>query len=525
MATVKDRIYEILRAHGLNVIFGNPGSTELPFLQEYPGDFSYILGLQEASVVAMATGYSLVTDNAAVVNLHTTAGTGNAMGAIVTAWHERAPIIITAGQQDRRIIPTEPFLWGRQAEFVKPYVKWSIEPHRAVDVPFTIERAYHVAMSEPRGPVFVSIPMDGLGEECPPLEARRVSYRTAPDPGQISELRTTLLEGKRIAIVAGEEVDESGAIGELVTLAEKLAADVFLTPISYRWSFPSNHRLFRGRLPPAAGPLAQRLAPYDTVFVVGAPIFLYYPYVPGEAIKHGTKVLQLTCDSSMSSRALVGRSYVGNVKLGLEEILKQGVGERTGAPPPEKRGETTRAEPTRPPSPRYVHEQLAEALPENVVIFEEDPSTEVHFQAKILTGGSYFATASGGLGFAMPAAVGAALATKRPVVALLGEGSAQYSIQSLWSSAHYGAAVTFIIFNNSEYAILKSFGQLLRVKNVPGLDIPGIDFEGLAKGYGVAYRKITEPDQIVSVVKEATRSGKPSVVEIPVDPSVTPLLG
>jgi benzoylformate decarboxylase len=185
MATVRERIFQVFRNHQLNTIFGNPGSTELPFLQDFPKDFSYILGLHEGSVVAMATGFSFIVDKPAIVNLHTTAGVGNAMGAIVTAWHAQAPLIITAGQQDRRQLFTEPLLWGKQVEFVKPYVKWSIEPHRSVDVPVAIERAYHVANTEPKGPVFVSIPMDGLEDECPPVEMRTVSYRSSPDPDAI----------------------------------------------------------------------------------------------------------------------------------------------------------------------------------------------------------------------------------------------------------------------------------------------------------------------------------------------------
>ncbi len=177
MTSVRERIFQVLKAHDLSVIFGNPGSTELPLLENFHGDYSYILGLQEASVVAMAVGYSYLIENAAVVNLHTAAGLGNAMGAIVTAWHSRAPLIITAGQQDRRQIYTEPYLWGRQQEFVLPYVKWSIEPHRSVDVPQAIERAYHIAMSEPKGPVFVSIPMDGMEDECPPIKTRKVELQ------------------------------------------------------------------------------------------------------------------------------------------------------------------------------------------------------------------------------------------------------------------------------------------------------------------------------------------------------------
>jgi benzoylformate decarboxylase len=552
MPTVKDRIFDVLRAHGSKAMFGNPGSTELPILNDFPQDFSYFLGLQEASVVAMATGYALLRDNASISNLHTTAGTGNAMGAIVTAMHAQAPLIITAGQQDRRMIRSEPFLWGKQVEFVKPYVKWSVEPHRSVDVPEAIERAYHISMTEPRGPVFVSIPMDGLDEECAPVEIRHVSYRVSPDREEIVEVASLLSRGSNVALLVGEEVDASGAMNEAVELAERLEADVFLSPLCHRWGFPSRHPLFRGRLPPAMGLLSSRLEAYDTVLVVGAPVFLYYPYVPGKVIKEKTQVIQLTCDASAASRALTGLSVLGNVKLGLELLLKeiaslaQPKSEKPRRTKPasssdlslgsklvEDEGKDSSTVASRLPDARAVHEQLARSLSDDVVIFEEDPSSEVYFRGKITRHKSHFTTASGGLGFAMPAAVGAALALdeegegkRRPVICIVGEGSAQYSIQALWSARQYKARVTFIVFNNSEYAILKSFGMLLGVKNVPGLDIPGIDFEGLARGYGVGYTKVETAEELAKIVKDEISSQRgPSLLEIAVSKEVLPLLG
>jgi benzoylformate decarboxylase len=228
MATVTERIFDVLRAHGISTVFGNPGSTELPFLHRFPADFRYVLGLQEATVIATAVGHALVAEEAALVNVHTTAGTGNAMGAIVTAAKAQAPLIVTPGTQDRRQIRTEPFLWGRQVEFVKPYVKWSVEPHRAVDLPEAFARAYHVAMNEPRGPVFISLCMDGLDDACPPFVQRALTYTAAPDAGALDRFAAVLREGGRIAIVAGEQVDAANANQSLVTLAERLNAAVFL---------------------------------------------------------------------------------------------------------------------------------------------------------------------------------------------------------------------------------------------------------------------------------------------------------
>ncbi len=524
MTSVRERIFQVFRAHGLTVIFGNPGSTELPLLENFHGDFSYILGLQEASVVAMAVGYAFQSDNAAMVNLHTAAGVGNAMGAIVTAWHAQAPLIITAGQQDRRQIWTEPFLWGRQTEFVKPYVKWSVEPHRSIDIPQAIERAYHVAMSEPKGPVFVSIPMDGLEDECPEVETRKVSYRTAPNPAAILEIANALSKASRIALIAGEQVDATGSMADLVKLAELLKCHVFLPPIAYRWSFPSRHELFRGSLPAAMGAISQALSPYDTVLVVGSTVFLYYPYIPGPVIKEGTRVFQITNDPQMASRAATGTSAVGDVALALKQLLplvrqREGGASSSLHPAPSRENRSSM-----PPTSEYVEQLLAEAIPSSAIIFHEAPISEIHLRLNIVQSKSHFITASGGLGFGMPAAVGAAIAqTKRPVVAIVGDGSAQYSIQALWSAANYHAAVTFIVLNNTEYAILKAFGMSLREEGLPGLEVPGIDFEGLAKGYGVGFQRIHDPDQIVPGVREAIQSQKPSLIEIPIDRKVQPL--
>jgi benzoylformate decarboxylase len=441
----------------------------------------------------------------------------------VTAWHAQAPIIVTAGQQDRRQLWTEPFLSGRQVDFVKPYVKWSVEPHRSVDVPQAIERAYHVAMSEPRGPVFVSIPMDGLNDECPPVEARKISYKTDPDPDAIKDVATAISDASRIALIAGEQVDATGAMDEMVKLAELLKAPVFLPPIASRWSFPSNHELFRGHLPPAMKPIADILSAFDLVLVFGTTVFLYYPYIPGPVIGEGTRVFQITNDPEMASHAVTGNSVVGNVSLALKQLLPLVQPRESSMDAFRHRTQRTITR-TVPPTSEYVEQELARAVPSNAIIFHEAPTSERFSRFEISQSKSHFITASGGLGFSMPAAVGASIAqTERPVVSIVGDGSAQYSIQSMWTAVNYQAPVTFIVLNNGEYAILKSFGMLLREEGLPGLDVPGIDFEGLAKGYGVLFRRIIDPDEILPVVREAVLSRESSLIEIPIDRHVTPL--
>jgi benzoylformate decarboxylase len=218
---VRNAVMDLLRRFGMTSIFANPGSTELPLFRSFPEDFRYILGLQEAVVVGMADGYAQATRNAAFVNLHSAAGVGNAMGNIFTAFKNRTPMVITAGQQARSILPFDPFLASREAtELPKPYVKWSIEPARAEDVPRAIAQAYYVAMTQPRGPVLVSVPVDDWDRRAEYLPTRIVSHQVRPDPSILDRIGAMLDGSRRPAFVVGAAIDREGAFDEICQLAE-----------------------------------------------------------------------------------------------------------------------------------------------------------------------------------------------------------------------------------------------------------------------------------------------------------------
>src|SRR5579875_1475096 len=236
MPTVREVTFDLLRALGMTTVFGNPGSTELPFLRDFPPDFTYVLGLQESVVLGMADSYAQARRRAALVNVHTAAGLGNAMGGIVGAYHNRAPLVVTAGQQDRRQLALEPFLKGQLVELARPYVKWSHEPARAEDVPAALARAYYTAMQEPWGPVFVSIPMDDWDAECAPypIGEREVVPHVAPDPMAVARAARLLRESSRPAIVAGAGVDRANGWDAVVALAEKARAAVWADPLGGR---------------------------------------------------------------------------------------------------------------------------------------------------------------------------------------------------------------------------------------------------------------------------------------------------
>src|SRR5580698_11199616 len=315
MSTVREITYQLLRDLGMTVIFGNPGSTELPFLRDLPPDFQYVLGLHERSAAGMALGYAMARGKAAFVNLHSIASAGNGLSALIDAFYCHAPLVVTTGQQDRRQVLAEPFLVSRAVEVVKPYVKWAYEPLRAEDVPAAIARGYYLATQAPMGPVFISIPMDDWNHECRPVEARQVTQSVLPDTAALDNVVRACDASRNPAIVVGSQIEGDGAWHEVVALTEHLNADVYQQPIPPRWTFPRTHRLFRGGLLPAQQPLADQLAAYDTVVVLGAPIFLYYAYVPGHTIKPGTKLFQITNSPHHASAALAGTSIVGNLSV------------------------------------------------------------------------------------------------------------------------------------------------------------------------------------------------------------------
>ena len=515
MTTVREATYEVLRNLGMTTIFGNPGSSELPFLKDMPPDFHYVLGLHERVAAGMALGYALGRNEAAFVNLHSIASAGNGLSALIDAQLLEAPLVVTTGQQDRRQILGEPFLVSRAAEVVKPYVKWAYEPLLPEDVPAAIARAYHFAMLPPRGPVFLSIPMDDWNKPSRPVVARRVSQSVSPDPELLDEVVRAIDSSRNLAFIAGSQIEQDGAFHDVVALAERLNADVFAEPIASRWAFPRSHRLFRGGLLPAQRPLAEQLSRYDTVVVLGAPVFLYYAYVPGDAITPGTKLYQITNSTRDASAALAGTNIVGNVSVAAKYIAARVKPiERSVVPcpkPPEPR-------PEYPIATAYLFWTLNKLLPRDAILSEECPSSKGDLDRYIQRDepGSFYSVRSGILGFGLPAAVGLQLAhPNRRVVCPVGDGSAQYSIQALWSAVQQKAPVIFLVVRNGNYSALKGFRDFTQVgKNVPGIDIPGIDAVKIAQGYGMAAREIDRAEDLEPALKAALASKEPCLISV-----------
>jgi benzoylformate decarboxylase len=524
--TVWAATYDLLRSLGLTTIFGNPGSTEQPFLKNFPPDFEYILALQEASAVAMADGFAQATGRPALVNLHTSAGTGNGMGNIMTAFQNKTPLIITAGQQTREMIICDPLLTNRDETMLpRPYVKWSYEPKRAEDVPRAIMRAYALALQPPAGPVYVSIPLDDWDKTAlGPADVRSVSTRVGPDPARIKEFAKRISAAKNPALVYGAEVEKSGGWNAGVALAEKLRAPVLRAPAAERACFPETHPLFQGELISAPGPLSHQLDGHDLIVVIGAPVFRYYPYVPGPIVPDGSSLLQITDDPTDAGSALVGDSLLSDAKLAIDALLQLvQEGKARTAPAPRQVQKRLPSPPNSPLTAVEVYAALSEVRPENAIVVQESPSNYgdfLHWWPSIESG-AYFTYASGGLGHNAPSSVGIALAqkklgTNRPVVTVIGDGSLQYSVQSLASAAQHKLKVVYIVPCNGEYAILKEFAELEKTPNVPALDLPFLDINALATGYGCSTAKASTKEEIQSAFKTALVTEGPTVITIPI---------
>jgi benzoylformate decarboxylase len=525
MPSVREAAFDLFRSRGMTTMFGNPGSTELPMLAEFPDEFRYVLGLQEAVVVGMADGYAQATDRAALVNLHTAPGVGNAMGAIFNAQANHSPLVITAGQQVRAQVTLQANLTNRDAtRLPHPLVKWSYEPPRPQDVPLALARAAHLAMLPPRGPVFVSVPMDDWDQELDADDAsqavtRSVSGRAGADPEQIRALAERLAAAESPVLVAGPDIDAAGAWGSAVALAERQRLAVFASPApgGGRLGFPENHGNFQGVLPPAIGPLAETLAGHDLVLVVGSSVFPYYPYIPGPLLPEGTALVAITADPDEAARAPMGDAIVADVGLALEALLEEVPESDREAPQP--RPDPDPAPDSNPPDPGAVYTALADVLPEEGIVVLESPSSTLSLRnrLRISRPGSYYFGAGGGLGFGLAAAVGVQLAEpERPVVCVLGEGSAQYAVTALWSAAAYRVPLTILVMRNEEYAILKWFAEMEEVKGAPGLDLPALDTVSIASAYGVESRAVEGAAAAGEALAAAIAADGPQLVEVPV---------
>jgi benzoylformate decarboxylase len=536
--TVRDATLKLLRDLDLTTIFGNPSHTEMKLFESWPDDIRFVMGLHEASVVSMADGYAQATGKPSLVMINGGPGLGNAMGSVYTAASAHTPMVILGGQQARKMLLGEPFLKARDATLLPaPYIKWSGEPARPQDVPELLAKAYNIAAQPPHGPVFVAVPEDDWVRPAADVDVPLHTVRSAvvPDQAALAELAGALSAAQRPGIVAGPVVDKQGARRDLVALAEKLGAQVWGSPVWPRSSFPETHPLFAGVLPPIPEMIAERLSRHDLVVIFGSPAFTLFTAsdlfstqpagldtssvwnLSGE-----TRFLHVTDDPEAAAWSMAETSFVcppGPAIAGLIPLVQ----ERERPPAPRARAEYPVPPPSEPITQAYLFHLLGQELPEDAAVFEELPIARADFHEQIPLGpsNSYYATASGALGFPFAGAVGYGLA--RPdqrVVVVTGEGSAQYTLHSLWTAAQHNVPVTYVIPNNSGYLSLKYYLQDQEAWR-SGWDLSGVNMAALAQGFGCPAQRIESPDDLPEAIKDALNCDGPMLLDVVVaDPGL-----
>ena len=544
---------ELLAEFGVEYIFGNPGTTELPLNDALVTDrrLKYILGLQEVPVMAAADGYAMASRKPAVVNLHISCGLGNALGMLYNAFREGTPLIVTAGQQDRRLMFEEPILFGDMVAVAKPWTKWACEVQRAADIPSAVRRAIQTALTPPTGPVFLSLPVDvqleltGAVDLTPP---RVPDLLVRPPLAALQAAASALRSAKNPAILAGSRVVERDAMAELVATAEVLGAPVITESGTThgRLAFPSDHPLNGQGLPLWSPEVRTRLAEYDVLLVVGMDLLRQYIYhEPSRPIPEHVRLVQIDEDPwQLGKNYPVEVGVIGNTKASLAELVAELRGtmtaaESSAAADRAKRHATKHAaarqalrekidavKHDRPMQPLTLMGALADVLPPDVAVIEEAVTTTntTFEQLGVLKNtDGYFGHRGWSLGWGLGVAIGAKLAwPERPVLALLGEGAAGYGIQGLWTAAKYRLPVVFVICNNAQYQILKICGGALNLPQAQagkfeGLDLlPEIDYLKLASAYGVEAVRISEPDELAAAVAAGFRRETPLLIDVPI---------
>ncbi len=535
---------QLLVDEGLTHLFGNPGTTELPIMEVVP-DFpqlKFVLGLHESVVLGMADGFARASGRLAAANVHVAPGLGNAMGALYNAKFSNSPMIVTAGQQEQGHGLLEPLLYDPLVPLAQPLVKWAIEVTRVEDLPRIIHRAAKVALTPPTGPVFISLPGDVLDAQAELDLGRpvRVDARVRPSDDALDRLATTLLAARKPAILAGQELATRDAFGEAAELAELLGAAVFGSPIPYSAQFPTEHPAYLGALTRNQKQVRAALEPFDLLVCLGADLLRMSVYSPVEPLPDGLPVvhvsergwelgknyrtdLAIQADVKETLRALLplvrarrAPETAAQASLRLAELKPRNWSAQRARAAVDAMMD---AEAT-PIDPRYLMLRISEHLPKDAVVVEEalTSSTSLPGFLRLADRRSFYGLASGGLGFALPGAIGVSLALPgRPVTAVVGDGSAMYGIQALWTAAHLKLPITYVIANNRSYRILKERLVSMRATDkFVGMDIrdPAIDYAGLAQSMGVPARRVSDPNDVVPALREAAARGGPGLIEV-----------
>lgn len=524
---VRDAIFQLLRDRAVTHMFGNPGSTEMSMLAGLPESLKYVLCLHESVAVGAAAGYSLLSGRPSIVNVHAFPGLCNSMGAMASAKANKAPVVVTAGQQDTRHLRHEPLLSGPLAEVAAPVVKWSHQPVRAEDVPMALERAFRIALTAPMGPTFLSLPMDFLEQPASPVVPTDPVQAGGLAPGAAAVLVEQLRSAEAPALVTGRGIEAANAWDSTVRLAEALDLDVYADPFASQFGFPTDHQQFRGPLPPHAGQIRAVLEKHDFVLVVGAPVFVVYPYSPEHFVPQGTKLVLISDDPNDVARLEGGTSYLAGLGYALDELAGLALANVSNL---------TRSDHAT--GAGYVSlrsnggidlsaacDSIARHRDPDGIVMDESISAgaTVRWHIRISAPQSYARTSNGILGFALPASIGAQLAhSDRQVLVVIGDGTAMYTPQALWTLAQQRLPVKIAVLNNGGYKILEDFHASTspQLGPPPDLSLPGLDLVTLASSLGVASSRVQKYEELDGAIADAFASSGPHLIDIRLEPQM-----
>lgn len=540
----KTALFDMLRGRGVRHVFGNPGTTELNFMEmfaDYP-DIEYVLALQDAIPVGMGYGYAQATGRPAFVNLHITPGLANGLGNIFNAYRAKVPLVVTAGQVDRRMILQEPSLWSDLARLASQYTKWSYEAKVPEDVPLALARAFKTAAAPPAGPVFLGLPMDCLDGEVPGAAPWiDLAADVQPAPGIVDRIVTALADSRDPVLIVGGGAATAPALSALVRIAETTGARVYAERLPSRSAFPTDHPQYLGIVGVALPQIQAELGAVDVVVLAGTRKLAGLLYTPGVRLSAQTTVVHVDPDPwELGKNIAPTLGVVGDVTTTFVQVA-QGLSGRLS---PAQRGaaDQRRAAVRRERSQREERWRQAAALPRpgermsaacayRILGEAMDDRTTVVDEAvtaarivdrylPLRTERSYLGIAAGSLGLGLPAALGAQMAwPDRRVICTIGDGSLMYTVQALWTAARYHIPVTVLVVDNRAYEVLKSGMAAYKGGTVPpdrlvgmDLDAPPIDIPGLARSFGVAAQTVGGPAELREALTEP--SAEPRLIDV-----------
>jgi len=550
-----DAVLRYLENEGIRYVFGNPGTTEVPFMDAMvDSSIEFVLCLQENVAVSAAEGLAQTTRRTQVANLHTGPGVAQAFASMYMAHRHRAPLVVTAGNEDTRFAFSEPLLQADLVEMTRPLTKWSYEPRNEDEVLPSLRRAFKVAQTPPTGPVFLSWPMDILAREVSDdidVSPVGVPAPPAPDPAAVARVAELLAGATNPAIVAGDDVARSRSEADLVGLAEAVGAKVFNAPLALQQNFPNTHPLYASGIAPFPNLARLFLDPHDVIVVIGARVFYMYYYQGSDPVPPQARLVHVHPDPWE-----VGKTYPTEVGVissadNFIEALRTAVDEWPGDAADRARERRRRLEAeganARPNTELWgasekdktpltaagIVATVVDAVGSDATFVDESVTSSIAPKAipELKDSDSIFGNKAGGLGWGVGAAVGVSLGLPgRRIVCTLGDGSLMYCPQAMYTAARQKLPILYVVMNNAGYAIIKSGtraqkGRAYETGTYLGMDIvgPEIDFVSLAHGLGLGAASASNPDELRAALTQAVAHEGPFLVDCKLDRAIPDL--